>query len=243
MRRRRLRHQSSGAFGAFTRDFVSVRKLRAESGKAREKAEAGEEIDITRKRKPFALPVHAEPAKVEIKLCWTRFDQLLAEQHKRVAETGLDKKTMEEFDAEIAAARRARQERSRVRVSDATRHRCEAAGCAQARQPDPGIRRCHRGGLPRRAAPDDACHRPSAGRRVPGSIARRRPAGQNRFPCGSDTAGPRRFAIHRFGKPPPLPYRHWKRAALSRWGRRGHAEPSAMAGEGGHGVVRRGQRG
>lgn len=182
MRRRRLRHQSSGAFGAFTRDFVSVRKLRAESGKAWEKAEAGEEIAITRKRKPFALPVHTEPAKVEIKLCWTRFDQLLAEQHKRVAETGLDKKTREEFDAEIAAARRARKERSRVRVSDATRHRCEAAGCAQARQPDPGIRRCHRGGLPRRAASDEACHQPSAGRRVPGSIARRRPAGQNRFP-------------------------------------------------------------
>jgi prevent-host-death family protein len=96
-------------------DFVTVRELRAESGKVWEKLEAGEEIVITRNGKPFALLVHTEPAEVEAKLRalrWARFDQLLAEQHRRAAQTGLDKMTMEEIDAEIAAARRERRERN-----------------------------------------------------------------------------------------------------------------------------------
>jgi hypothetical protein len=45
-------------------------------------------------------------------LRWNRFERLLAEQQKRAAELGLDKMTMEEIDAEIAAARKERRERN-----------------------------------------------------------------------------------------------------------------------------------
>jgi antitoxin (DNA-binding transcriptional repressor) of toxin-antitoxin stability system len=93
-------------------DFVTVRELRAESGKVWEKLEAGEEMVITRNGKPFAILVHTEPSEVEEKLRalrWSRFDRLLAEQHKRSVELELDKMTMEEIDAEIAAARHERQ--------------------------------------------------------------------------------------------------------------------------------------
>jgi len=93
-------------------DFVTVRELRAESAKVWDKLEAGEEVVITRNGKPFALLVHTEPTEVEEKLRalrWAHFDRLLAEQHKRAVELGLDKMTMEEIDAEIAAARRERK--------------------------------------------------------------------------------------------------------------------------------------
>jgi prevent-host-death family protein len=96
-------------------DFVTVRELRAESAKVWEKLEAGEEVVITRNGKPFALLVHTEPSELEEQLRalrWAHFDRLLAEQHKRAVESGLDKMTQEEIDAEIAAARRERRERN-----------------------------------------------------------------------------------------------------------------------------------
>lgn len=96
-------------------DFVTVRELRAESAKVWEKLEAGEEVVITRNGKPFALLVHTEPSELEEQLRalrWAHFDRLLAEQHKRAAESGLDKMTMEEINAEIAAVRRERRERN-----------------------------------------------------------------------------------------------------------------------------------
>jgi len=95
-------------------DFVTARELRAESARVWEKLEAGEEIVVTRNGKPFAVLVHTEPQELEATLRalrWARFDRLLAEQHKRAAELGLDKMTMDEIDAEIAAARRERRER------------------------------------------------------------------------------------------------------------------------------------
>jgi antitoxin (DNA-binding transcriptional repressor) of toxin-antitoxin stability system len=95
-------------------DFVTTKELRAESGKVWAKLEAGEEIVITRNGKPFALLVHTEPAQLESNLRdWrqARFDRLLMEQHQRAIELGLDKMTMEEIDAEIAAARKERRER------------------------------------------------------------------------------------------------------------------------------------
>lgn len=96
-------------------DFVTVRELRAESAKVWKKLESGEEIVITRNGKPFALLVHTEPSELQEQLRalrWAHFDRLLAEQHKRAVESGLDKMTMEEIDAEIAAVRRERRERS-----------------------------------------------------------------------------------------------------------------------------------
>jgi antitoxin (DNA-binding transcriptional repressor) of toxin-antitoxin stability system len=96
-------------------DFVTTKELRAESGKVWERLEAGEEIVITRNGKPFALMVHTEASELEDNLRSlraARFTRLLAEQHKRAVATGLDKMTMEEIDAEIAAARRERRERA-----------------------------------------------------------------------------------------------------------------------------------
>lgn len=92
-------------------DFVTTKELRAESGKIWAKLEAGEDIVITRNGKPFALMVHTEAAELEDNLRnlrAARFTRLLAEQHKRAAAAGLNKMTMEEIDAEIAAARRER---------------------------------------------------------------------------------------------------------------------------------------
>ena len=97
--------------------FVTVRELRAESAKVWAKIEAGEEVVITRNGKPFALLLNTKPEELEstlMALRWNRFERLLAEQHKRAAELGLDKMTMEEIDAEIAAARKERRERNAV---------------------------------------------------------------------------------------------------------------------------------
>lgn len=94
-------------------DFVTVRELRAESAKVWAKIEAGEEVVITRNGKPFALLLGTKPEELESSLRalrWNRFDRLLAEQHQRAAELGLDKMTMDEIDAEIAAARMERRE-------------------------------------------------------------------------------------------------------------------------------------
>lgn len=95
-------------------DFVTVRELRAESAKVWAKIEAGEEVVITRNGKPFALLVNTRPEELESvlrALRWNRFERLLAEQHKHAEELGLDKMTMEEIDAEIAAVRKERRER------------------------------------------------------------------------------------------------------------------------------------
>jgi prevent-host-death family protein len=96
-------------------DFVTVRELRAESGKVWEKIEAGEEMVITRNGKPFALLVGTDSASLEDNLLALRrakFSRLLAEQHKRAVELGLDKMTMEEIDAEIDAVRKERRDRA-----------------------------------------------------------------------------------------------------------------------------------
>lgn len=96
-------------------DFVTTKELRAESGAVWKKLEAGEDIVITRNGKPFALMVCTEPTAVESQLRalrWDRFDRLLAKQHARAAELGLDKMTMKEINAEIAVARKERRERN-----------------------------------------------------------------------------------------------------------------------------------
>lgn len=96
-------------------DFVTTKELRAESGKVWAKIEAGEDIVITRNGKPFALLVHTQASELEDNLRSlraARFGRLLDEQHKRSVAMGLDKMTMEEIDAEIAAARQERRERA-----------------------------------------------------------------------------------------------------------------------------------
>ena len=95
-------------------DFVTVRELRAESGKVWEKIAAGEELVITRNGKPFAIMAPTQPSEVEDKLRALRaasFGAALRAMQRHAAKTGLDKMTLEEINAEIAAARKERRER------------------------------------------------------------------------------------------------------------------------------------
>lgn len=96
-------------------DFVTVRELRAESGKIWEKIEAGEEMVITRNGKPFAIIVGTDSASLEDNLLALRrakYSRVLAEQHKRAVELGLDKMPMEAIDEEIDAVRKEQRDRA-----------------------------------------------------------------------------------------------------------------------------------
>ena len=98
-------------------DYVTVRELRAESGKVWERIAAGEEIVVTRNGKPFALLLHTEPNEVEEALRVhraARFGAVLDRIHAYVKERGLDRITEKEIEAEIAASRK---ERRAARVS------------------------------------------------------------------------------------------------------------------------------
>lgn len=95
-------------------DFVTVRELRAESGKVWEKVEAGEEMVITRNGKPFAILMHTNPEQLDQTLRAIRAARLqnaLDEMHRRAREQGLDTLSLEEIDAEITLARKERRER------------------------------------------------------------------------------------------------------------------------------------
>lgn len=95
-------------------EFVTVRELRAESAKVWEKIDAGKDVVITRNGTPFAIMTPTLPSQVESNLRalrWARFDAALKEMHRHAAETGLDKMTLHEINAEITAARQERQER------------------------------------------------------------------------------------------------------------------------------------
>ena len=93
-------------------DYVTVRELRAESGKVWDRVEAGEEIVVTRNGKPFALLLHTEPGEVEEALrAWraARFGAMLDRVHAHAVAKGLDRITAEEIEAEIAAVRAERR--------------------------------------------------------------------------------------------------------------------------------------
>ena len=92
-------------------DYVTVRELRAESGKVWDRVEAGEEIVVTRNGKPFALLLHTAPAEVESALrayraarLGTVIDRIQAHALKQ----GLEQITDEAIKVEIAAVRGAR---------------------------------------------------------------------------------------------------------------------------------------
>ena len=92
-------------------DYVTVRELRAESGKVWERIEAGEEIVVTRNGKPFALLLHTEPGEVEEALRVhraARFGAVLDRIQAHAKARGLDRITEEEIEAEIAASRKER---------------------------------------------------------------------------------------------------------------------------------------
>lgn len=92
-------------------DYVTVRELRAESGKVWDRVAEGEEFVITRNGKPFALLLHTEPAEVEAALRAYRAARLgmVIERIQTFAQReGLDKLTEEDIEAEIATVRKER---------------------------------------------------------------------------------------------------------------------------------------
>ena len=92
-------------------DYVTVRELRAESGKVWDRIEAGEEIVVTRNGKPFALLLHTEPSEVEEALRVhraARFGAVLDHIQAHAKAQGLDRITAKEIEAEIAASRKER---------------------------------------------------------------------------------------------------------------------------------------
>jgi prevent-host-death family protein len=93
-------------------DYVTVRELRAESGKVWERVAAGEEIVVTRNGKPFALLLHTEPSGVEAALRAyraARFGAVLERIQTYAEARGLDRITAKEIEAEIATVRKERQ--------------------------------------------------------------------------------------------------------------------------------------
>ena len=95
-------------------EFVTVGELRTDSARIWDQIAAGKEFVITRNGKPFALMVPTKPSEVESNLRalrGARFGAALDEMHRHAAETGLDKITLEDINAEIAAARKERGER------------------------------------------------------------------------------------------------------------------------------------
>lgn len=99
-------------------DFVTVRELRAESGKVWDRVAAGEEIVLTRNGKPFALVVPTAPADLEATLRAVRLRklrQVVDALRRQARDNGADKLTDVQINAEIAAVRKARRERAASR--------------------------------------------------------------------------------------------------------------------------------
>lgn len=99
-------------------DYVTVRELRAESGKVWERIAAGEEIVVTRNGKPFALLLHTEPGEVEEALRVhraARFGAVLERIQAHVKTQGGKRLTAKEINAEIVASRKARSANAKPR--------------------------------------------------------------------------------------------------------------------------------
>lgn len=104
-------------------DYVTVRELREKSGEIWQRVEAGEEFVVTRNGKPFALLVHTEAGEVEAALRAHRAARLgavVARIRAHARETGADRLTDEEIQAEIDAVR---AERRRARAGQTPRRR------------------------------------------------------------------------------------------------------------------------
>ncbi len=96
-------------------DFITVREFRTEPGKVWEKLETERELVVTKNGKPFALLTATQPNTLEEdlrSLRQTRLTRIIVEMQSRSAERGLDKMTVAEIDAEIAASRAERQKRN-----------------------------------------------------------------------------------------------------------------------------------
>lgn len=101
-------------------DFVTVREFRTEPAKVWEKLQAEKELVITKNGKPFAVLTATQPNSVEQDLrAWRQARARLALESmwKQAKETGLDTMTLDEINAEIAAARAERAAREKSNES------------------------------------------------------------------------------------------------------------------------------
>lgn len=98
-------------------DYVTVREFRTRPASVWQRLEAERELVITRNGKPFAVLAYTESNRVEESLRAirrARFEQALREQHRHAQAAGLDRMSLKDINAEIAAARRdARRKRTR----------------------------------------------------------------------------------------------------------------------------------
>jgi antitoxin (DNA-binding transcriptional repressor) of toxin-antitoxin stability system len=94
--------------------FVSIRELRSKTASIRQDLAQAREIVLTANGRPFAVmtPVSAETVEEEIQAIRRARTRAAIEGLRAAAKAaGVDKLTMEDIDAEIAAARRTRRKR------------------------------------------------------------------------------------------------------------------------------------
>jgi antitoxin (DNA-binding transcriptional repressor) of toxin-antitoxin stability system len=94
--------------------FVTIRELRSKTASIRQDLAQAREIVLTANGRPFAVMTAVTPETVEeeiqaIRRARTR--AAIAGLRAGAKAAGLDKLTMQDIDAEIAAARRARRKR------------------------------------------------------------------------------------------------------------------------------------
>jgi antitoxin (DNA-binding transcriptional repressor) of toxin-antitoxin stability system len=94
--------------------FVTIRELRSKTASIRQDLAQAREIVLTANGRPFAVmtPVSADTVEEEIQAIRRARTRAAIEGLRAAAKAaGVDKLTMEDIDAEIAATRRARRKR------------------------------------------------------------------------------------------------------------------------------------
>jgi len=92
--------------------FVTIRDFRNKTAEIRKELETDREVILTSNGRPFAMVTGLDPDSVEEEVIARRRARALLLLDRIQADAkahGLDKMTMEEIDAEIAAARRERR--------------------------------------------------------------------------------------------------------------------------------------
>ena len=94
--------------------FVTIRELRSKTASIRQDLAQAREIVLTANGRPFAVmtPVSAETVEEEIQAIRRARTRAAIDALRAAAKAaGVDKLTVEDIDAEIAAARRSRRKR------------------------------------------------------------------------------------------------------------------------------------
>lgn len=103
-------------------DFITVREFRTEPAKVWAKLEVEKELVVTKNGKPFAVLTATEPQRLEEDmraLRQARARRALEAMWQHAKETGLNEMSLDEINAEIAAAR---AERAARKTADESGH-------------------------------------------------------------------------------------------------------------------------